>query len=129
MATEKDFRTFEQKYSERSERQRLKGLWWAVVLIWTGLVFAVEGLGLVPQIGNATAWSWIFLGAGIIGILGCFFRLALSGVPKPTAWDWVWAAVCVIIGLDGFVTLNIFWPFILIGIGGLILVNGLWWSD
>lgn len=128
MTTQKDVKTFEKRYSERNERQRMKGLWWAVVLIWTGLVFAADSMGLVPQIADATAWNWIFIGAGIIGILGALFRSTLSSVATPTAWDWVWAAVCVIIGLDGFFTLNIFWPLILIVGGGLILINGLWWS-
>jgi len=129
MTTEHDFITIKQKYSRRKERRRLEGLWWAVALIWAGLVFGADGMGLIPQIGDASAWSWIFLGAGMVGILGSFYRLTLSNVPNPTAWDWVWSGICLIIGLDGFVTLNIFWPIILILAGGIALVNGLWSRD
>jgi hypothetical protein len=129
MTTEKDIKEFEKRYSERFERRRLEGLWWAVVLIWAGLLFGADSMGLVPQIGDASTWSWIFFGAGMIGILGSFLRLTLSSVANPTAWDWVWGSICVIIGLDGFVTLNIFWPLILILVGGIILINGLWWHD
>jgi hypothetical protein len=125
MTTERDFMTIEQKYDERKERRRLEGLWWAVVVIWAGLVFGADGMGLMPQVGDASAWSWIFLGAGMVGILGSFYRLTLSNVPNPTAWDWVWSGICLIIGLDGFVTLNIFWPLILILVGGIALVNEL----
>jgi hypothetical protein len=125
MTTQEDIKRFEQRYSERNERQRLKGLWWAVVLIWAGLVIAADGMGLVPQIGDATAWNWIFLGAGMVGVLGSFYRLTLSNVPNPTAWDWVWAGICLIIGLSDFITLNIFLPLILILVGALSLVNGL----
>jgi hypothetical protein len=129
MTTERDFMTIEQKYDERKERRRLEGLWWAVVVIWAGLVFGADGMGLMPQVGDASAWSWIFLGAGMVGILGSFYRLTLSNVPNPTAWDWVWGGICLIIGLDGFVTLNIFWPLILTLVGGIALVNGLWSRD
>ncbi len=129
MTTERDFITIEQKYDRRKEHRRLEGLWWAIVLIWAGLVFGAEGMGLVPQIGDASSWSWIFLGAGMIGILGSFYRLTSPNVPNPTAWDWVWCSICLIIGLDGFVTLTIFWPLILILVGGIALVNGLWLRD
>jgi hypothetical protein len=129
MTTEQDFITIKQKYSERRERRRLKGLWWAVVLIWAGLVLGADGMGLMPQIGAATAWSWIFLGAGLLEILGSFYRLTVANVPNPIAWDWVWGGICLIIGLAGFVTLNIFWPLILILVGGIALVHGLWSRD
>jgi hypothetical protein len=98
-------------------------------VIWAGFVFGADGMGLMPQVGDASAWSWIFLGAGMVGILGSFYRLTLSNVPNPTAWDWVWGGICLIIGLDGFVTLNIFWPLILTLVGGIALVNGLWSRD
>jgi hypothetical protein len=127
MTSERDSMTIKRYYNKRKERQRLAGLWWAGVLIWAGLVIAADGLGLMPQIGDAGAWSWIFLGAGVFGILGSVYRLTSVNVPNPTTWDWVWGGICLILGLDGFVTLNLFWPLILILVGGAILVNGLWW--
>ena len=123
MTIEQEFNTIEQKYSERKERRRLEGLWWAVVLIWAGLVFLADSMGLVPQIGDADAWSWIFLGAGILGILGSLYRLTSANVPNPNTWDWIWGSFCIIIGLGGFTTLNIAWPLILILVGGVILVT------
>jgi hypothetical protein len=129
MTTERKFLRVEQKYGERRERRRLEGLWWAVVLIWAGLVFGADSMGLVPQIGDADAWSWIFVGAGTFGMLGSLYRLASPSVPNPTTWDWVWASFCLIIGLGDFTTLNISWPLILILVGGVILVNVLWRRD
>ena len=123
MTIEQEFNTIEQKYSERKERRRLEGLWWAVVLIWAGLVFLADSMGLVPQIGDADAWSWIFLGAGMLGILGSLYRLTSANVPNPNTWDWIWGSFCIIIGLGGFTTLNIAWPLILILVGGVILVT------
>jgi hypothetical protein len=120
MTTEQDFITIKKKHSERQERRRLVRLWWAVVLIWAGLVFAADSMGLMPQIGDASAWSWIFLGAGFVALLGSSFRLISPDIPNPTTWDWVWG------GIGGFIALNIFWPLILILVGALALVNGLW---
>jgi hypothetical protein len=129
MTIEQEFRAIEQNYSERKERQRLAGLWWAVVLIWAGLVFAADSMGLVPQIGHTDAWSWIFVGAGTFGMLGALYRLTSPSVPNPTAWDWVWAGFCLIIGLGDFTTPNVGWPLLLILVGGIMLVNVLWRHD
>ena len=114
------------KYSRRRARQRLRGLWWAVALIWAGLVFGADSMGLVPQFGDADAWSWIFLGAGAFGILGAIYRVASPGVPNPTTWDWVWSGFCLIVGVGGFTALEISWPLILILVGVIILVGALW---
>ncbi len=99
------------------------------MLIWAGLVFGADSMGLVPQIGDAGAWSWIFLGAGTLGLLGALYRVTTPRVPNPTTWDWVWASFCLIIGLGDFTTLNISWPLILILVGAAILVNVLWRRD
>jgi len=117
------------KYSRRRARQRLRGLWWAAVLIWAGLVFGADSMGLVPQMGDADAWSWIFLGAGAFGILGAIYRVTSPSVPNPTTWDWVWSGFCLIVGMGGFTTLEISWPLILILVGGAILVNAFWVRD
>lgn len=129
MTTQGEFITAEQKKSEKKERQRLEGLWWAVALIWAGLVFAADSMGLVPQIGEADAWTWVFVGAGLFGTLGSLYRVASPDVPNPTTWDWIWSGIILILGLGGFTTLNLSWPLILITVGGIILVNVLWRRD
>ena len=126
MTTEQESIVAEYRYAKRRERKRLEGLWWAVVLIWAGMVFGADSMGLLPQIGDADAWSWIFLGAGVFGVLGALYRVISLNVPNPSAWDWVWGSSCLIIGLGGFTTINIAWPLILILVGGIILVSVMW---
>jgi len=121
--------TIEQNISKKKERQRLEGLWWAVALIWAGLVFGADSMGILPQIGEADAWSWIFLGAGLLGSLGNLYRVVSPDAPNPTSWDWIWSGAFLILGLGGFTTLNISWPLILILVGGIILVNVSWRRD
>lgn len=125
MTTEQEYMTVEQKKSEKKERKRLEGVWWAIVLIWAGLVFGAESMGLLPQIGEADAWSWTFLGAGLLGLFGGLYRLTSPDAPNPTTWDWSWSGIFLILGLGGFTAFNISWPLILILVGGVILVSAL----
>ena len=64
MITEQENVVIEQKKNQKKDRQRLEALWWATALIWAGLIFGADSLGLLPQFGQADAWSWVFLGAG-----------------------------------------------------------------
>jgi hypothetical protein len=117
--------TIEQNESEKKERQRLEGFWWAVVLIWAGLIFGADSMGVLPQVGEADTWSWIFLGAGAFGLMANLYRMTSPGAPNPTTWDWSWSGIFLIIGLGGFTALNFSWPLILILVGGVTLVKAL----
>lgn len=111
--------------AEHKERKRLEAIWWAGALIWAGLVFAADSLGLLPQIGESDAWTWIFLGAGLYGTLGNLYRIANPNSPNPTAWDTIWAGGILIIGLAGMSPVDIFWPLILVLVGVVILAEAL----
>jgi hypothetical protein len=126
MTAEREAMQFDHGRSQKAERRQLKGLWWAFVLIWAGLIFGAESLDLLPQIGAGDVWSWIFTGAGLLGILGAIYRVATSDVPSPTTWDWVWGGFCLIIGLGGFTRLEISWPLILILSGVAVLASSFW---
>jgi hypothetical protein len=126
MTTEQEFMIAEHRHGKRRERKRMEGLWWAAVLIWAGLVFGADSMGLLPQIGDSDAWSWIFLGSGVFGILGALYRELSPNILNPSTWDWVWGSFCLIIGLGGFTTVKIAWPLILILVGVIILVGALW---
>lgn len=115
----------ETKMVERNERKRLEALWWAGALIWAGLVFAADSLGLLPQIGESDAWTWVFLGAGLYGLLGSLYRVARPDSPNPTAWDYIWSGGLFIIGLAGMSPVEVFWPLILVLVGVVILAEAL----
>jgi hypothetical protein len=107
--------------SQREQRKRLEAVWWAGSLIWAGLVFGADSLGLLPQIGGADAWSWVFAGAGLYALLGDLWRVASPDQPDPTAWDYLWAAILLILGLGGFFNVEIAFPLILLLVGVVIL--------
>lgn len=118
-------KTEESAMAERKERSRLETIWWAGALIWAGLVFAADSLGLLPQIGESDAWTWVFLGAGLYGLLGSLYRVTNQDSPNPTAWDYIWSGGLFIIGLAGMSPVDIFWPLALVVIGVAILFNTL----
>lgn len=111
---------------DKAERKRLEGFWWAAVLIWAGLVFVADYFGFLPEIGGANAWSWIFLGAGALGLIGAIVRVMSAEMPKPTGWDYFWSALFLVIGATGFFGEGIAFPIVIMVIGVAILVNALY---
>ena len=82
--------TTEQMTTQGANPKRLDAFFWAGALIWAGLIFATEALGFLPQIGQANAWSWIFLGAGVLGLVLNAISQTSMTYSSPTAWDWGW---------------------------------------
>ena len=105
------------------DSKKLDSYFWGGVLLWAGLVFGGEAMGLLPQIGNATGWSWVFLGAGLLSIALNLVSLASETFEDPTTWDWIWGVIFALIGLGGFTKLDISWPLIIILVGVGILVK------
>jgi drug/metabolite transporter (DMT)-like permease len=108
-----------------SARRRIDAIYWGIVLIWAGLVFFADNQGFLPQIGSADAWSWIFVGAGLIALVGSLWRATSPDWPSPIIWDYVWVAVLLIVGLAGFLSIQIAWPLILLLIGAAFLGSAL----
>ena len=117
--------TVEQRMSRREERRGFETLWWAGTLIWAGLVFGADSLGWLPQIGQADAWTWVSLGAGLYGLVGSLYRQTLVDTLNPRAWDYLWSGFLLIVGLGGLAGVNAFWPAVLILAGVAALVSTL----
>jgi hypothetical protein len=111
--------------SWKQERKYLEAVYWGGVLIWAGLVFGVDSLGYLPQIGGADAWSWVFIGAGAYALVGALLRAAGPDYLPPTTWDYVWAGILLILGLSGFTGLEIGFSLILLLIGVALLASAL----
>lgn len=118
-----EMKTNQERLRVKAERKRLESFWWAAVIIWAGLVFFADYLEVLPEIGEANAWSWILLGAGIFGLLGALIRVTSITLPKPSGWDYFWSAVFLIFGAGGFVGGGVAFPIVLIVVGLAILGN------
>ena len=101
--------------------KRLDGYFWGGVLVLAGLVFVGESMEMLPEIANATTWSWIFLGAGVLSLVLNLISYSSESYENPTGWDWFWGGLFFVIGIGGFTTVNISWPVIilLVGLGTL----------
>jgi hypothetical protein len=115
--------TVEQRMSRWEQRRGFETLWWAGTLIWAGVVFGADGLGWLPQIGQADAWTWVFLGAGLYGMVGAVYRQVSVDTLNPRTWDYIWAGLLLIAGFGGIAGVNAFWPAVLILIGVAYLVS------
>ena len=115
--------TVEQKMSKWEERRGFETLWWAGTLIWTGMVLGADNLGWLPEIGQVDAWTWVFLGAGLYGLVGTLYRQISVDTLNPTSWDYLWSGFLLIVGLGGVAKVNSFWPPVLILVGVAFLVS------
>lgn len=109
--------------TRNEEVKRGEARFWAAVLIWAGVVFGADTLGALPQVGGMDAWNWVFFGAGVLALIGCVYRAASPDRSHPTIWNYVWAAVLMIIGLSGLTTVEIGFPLILLLIGAVLLAT------
>jgi hypothetical protein len=105
----------------KKEKQFKDALYWGGAFLWAGLVFDADLLGLLPQVANFDAWSWVFLGVGLYGLVGALFFLISPNWSNPTAWDFIWSGFWFLVGLSGFIIFDIIWAIGLILLGLLIL--------
>jgi hypothetical protein len=113
----------EMKAWKHHKRKHVEGIYWALVFIWAGLVFGSDSLGVLPRVGSATAWSWVFAGAGSLSLLGSIIRAYSPDWPNPTTWDYIWATILLSVGLGGFLNVDIAFPIVLIVVGITFLGN------
>ena len=115
-----------QKFINAKEQlEYINAIYFGGVLGWAGVVFVVDSLGYLPQIGYSDAWSWIFLGAALAALIGNLIRQASSSILNPTAFDYIFGAVLLVIGVGGFTSLYIALPLVLVLVGGAILFSAI----
>lgn len=113
----------ELKSPPESKLPRLDNYFWALALIVAGLVFGAESLDILPEVGSATTWSWVFLGAGVIGLALSFYSATAAAYQSPSTWDWIISAFLFAAGLGGFLGVDIAFPIILIVLGAAALLG------
>ncbi len=139
---EKEVQKREEKMEEKSVEEKYRRdpvgtVAWALILIWAGLVFLGDNMGLLEnlRLGRAfpgvvafpslEAWTVIFLGAGVILLLEVVFRLAVPAYRGPVGGSLVLGAIFLGIGLGNIYRWEIIWPLIVIALGLSILLRGL----
>ncbi len=117
--------TSEQEESQAEAPRRLDAFYWAAALIWIGLVFWADSQGWLPQIGESSAWTWIFIGGGVAGLALNFYSYSSPKYVNPTTGDYIWSGILLLLGLGGLTAFSIPWPLVLVVVGVVFLVNAL----
>jgi hypothetical protein len=134
---EKDRGKHEEKtVEEKWRRDPLGSIIWAVILIWAGLVFLANSLGLFSNLptsifrvggdSNSGAWTIVFLGAGVIVLIEAAIRLAVPAYRRPIVGTVIFGVILIGIGLGNLTSWDIIWPLIIIAIGASLLLGGFW---
>jgi low affinity Fe/Cu permease len=126
----------EKHWDEKSRRDPLSAVIWAAILVWAGLVLLANNLGFLDAIferlpsdgvggliDTSSTWSLILLGAGVIVLLEVLVRLLVPDYRRPVGGSLILAVFLIGVGLSNFFSWNLVWPFILIGIGIVILLR------
>jgi hypothetical protein len=126
----------EKRWDEKSRRDPLSAVVWAAILVWAGLVLLANNLGFLdalfdrlPSDGTgwfvdaSGTWSLILLGAGVIVLLEVLVRLLVPDYRRPVGGSLILAVFLIGVGLSNFFSWNLLWPFILIGIGIVVLLR------
>lgn len=121
---EKEEKERGESWDEKWRRDPVDAAGWAFILIWAGLVFLAENMGLLVRFEPLEAWSIGFIGAGLIVLLGVVVRLLVPAYRRPVTGSLVFGIILLGIGLGEVVGWVAIGPLILIAIGVGILLRG-----
>ena len=120
---EKEEKGREGSWDEKWRRDPVDAAGWAAIFIWAGLVFLADNLDLFGT--RWEAWPIIFLGAGLIVLLGAAVRLLVPAYRRPVTGSLIFGVILLGIGLGELTRWDVVGGLILIAIGVGVLLRGL----
>jgi hypothetical protein len=141
-ADREDEKRDEKGWSEKQRSDPISSLSWAVFLIWAGVVLLLSNLGKldvltgfldnlgIPGVDlpfhipfvDFDAWQVFFLGAGVIVLIEILVRLVMPIYRARVFGNIIWAAILFGLALGNW---NVIWPLVVITIGIVVLVGGI----
>ncbi|MDX1418311.1 MAG: hypothetical protein R3293_29190, partial [Candidatus Promineifilaceae bacterium] len=137
---EKELQKQEEKSAEEKfQRDPLGSVVWALILIWAGFVLLAGNTGMLDTANQIldqilvqmaksipfeisaptlSAWSLIFIGAGILLLAEVVVRLLFPSYRRPILGTAIFAVILLGIGIGSW---SLLWPFILIIVGLALL--------
>jgi len=100
---------------------------WAVVFIWAGLCLFAETTGWGPDtFAWWETWALILGGAGVIFVAAALIRLAVPEHRRPITGSLIIGLILIGVGFGELADWDLgkIWPFILVAIGLLIILRG-----
>lgn len=114
----------EKSWDEKWRRDPLSAAIWAGILVWAGLVFLADNLGLLARIERLDAWGLIFIGAGLLVLLEVVVRSLVPDYRRPVTGTLIFGIILLGIGLGDLIGWGMIWAVVLIIVGLSILVRG-----
>jgi hypothetical protein len=114
-----DEKRSEKQMDEKFRRDPVRGITFAIILIWGGIVAFIE----TADIGKPEwwqAWSVFLAGTGIILLIKALFRLRPEH-RRPIGGTLVIGIILVCLGLADIIGWAYSWPIILIAVGLIII--------
>ncbi len=108
-------------WDEKWRRDPLSAAGWALLLIWAGLVLIAINLDLFGA--GWEAWPLIFIGAGVIVLLGVVIRLLVPAYRRPVTGSIIFGFILLGIGVGQLFQWEIVGALVLIAIGVSILLS------
>jgi len=123
---EKDEKGRGESWDEKWRSDPLNAAWWALVLIWAGLVLIADNMGILVNLGiRGEAWAIGFLGAGILALLLVVIRLLVPAYRRPVTGSIIFGFILLGIGLGELTRWDVVGALILIAIGVSIFLSRL----
>jgi hypothetical protein len=125
----------EKTAEEKWRRDPLGTLTWAAILIYAGLVFLADNLGLLdalyrafpfdgpgPDFLEGGAWTVVLFGAGVILLVEVVIRLMVPTYRQAVTGTLILAAILIGSSLGNLFGWELVWPLVIIAIGlGVLL--------
>jgi hypothetical protein len=118
---EKEEKGKQEGWEEKWRRDPLNAAMWALVLIWAGLVLIAANMNFFGI--GWEAWPVIFLGAGVIVLLGVVIRLLVPAYRRPVTGSIIFGFILLGIGLGELTRWDVVGALVLIAIGVSIILS------
>ncbi len=121
---EKEEKDNGESWDEKWRSDPLNAAWWALVLIWAGLVLIADNVGMLETLGiRGEAWAIGFLGAGILALLFVVIRLLVPAYRRPVTGSIIFGFILLGIGLGELTRWDVVGALVLIAIGVSIILS------
>jgi hypothetical protein len=113
----------EKDHDEKWRHNPLGAAIWALILIWAGIVFLAQNMGLLAGFERLSPWSLVLAGAGVLLLLEVLVRLVVPEYRRPVIGTLIVGLVLLAAGVGSLQNWWLLWPILLIAAGVALLLG------
>ena len=107
-----------EKGEDKWQKDPLSGVFVGLILITAGVIYLGRSYLPDPDLW----WAWIMVGIGMISLLDAVVRSTKPEWKRPLFGKILLGVILIVLGAGFIYQIEISWPFLLIGIGAVMLV-------